>query len=59
MAYLEHYGVHAVVTGITVDAREDTVLVQVYANLDHLFPSVVPVVIVKESGYAEIRAFTH
>ncbi len=56
--YLAQYGVNAVVTGITVDAGEDTVLVQVSANLERLFPSVVPVVIVTESGYAEIRAFT-
>ncbi|MEN4099334.1 MAG: pilus assembly protein TadG-related protein [Anaerolineaceae bacterium] len=57
--YLAQYGIHAVVTGITVDAGEDTVLVQVSANLERLFPSVVPEVIVTESGYAEIRAFTH
>jgi Flp pilus assembly protein TadG len=56
--YLVHYGVHAVVTGISVDAGEDTVLVQVSANLDRLFPSVIPDVVVTESGYAEIRAFT-
>ena len=55
---LAQYGVHAVVTGITVDAGDDTVLVQVSANLERLFPSVVPVVIVSESGFAEIRAFT-
>ncbi len=56
--YLSQYGVHAVVTGISVDAGEDTVLVQVSANLKRLFPSVVPDVIVTESGFAEIRAFT-
>lgn len=56
--YLAQYGVHAVVTGITVDAGEDTVLVQVSANLERLFPSVVPGVIVTERGFAEIRAFT-
>jgi hypothetical protein len=47
-----------VVTGITADAGEDTLLVQVSANLDRLFPSVVPEVIVIERGFAEIRAFT-
>lgn len=57
--YLEQHGVYAVVTGITVDAGEDTVLVQVSANLDRLFPSVVPEVVVIETGYTEIRAFTH
>ena len=57
--YLSQYGVNAMVTGISVDDGEDTVLVQVSANLDRLFPSVVPDVMVTESGYAEIRSFTH
>ena len=56
--YLSQYGVNAVVTGISVDAGEDTVLVQVSANLERLFPSVVPDVVVNERGLAEIRAFT-
>lgn len=56
--YLAQYGVHAVVTGISLDASEDTVLVQVSANLERLFPSVVPDVVVTENGFAEIRAFT-
>ena len=56
--YLSQYGVNALVTVITVDAEEDTVLVQVSANLDRLFPSLVPEVIVTEAGNAEIRAFT-
>lgn len=56
--YLSQYGVNAVVTGISVDAGEDTVLVYVSASLDRLFPSVVPDVTVIESGYAEVRAFT-
>jgi len=57
-SYLAQYGVNAVVTGISADAGEDTVLVQVSANLERLFPSVVPVVIVSESGFAEILAIT-
>jgi Flp pilus assembly protein TadG len=57
-SYLSRYGVNAVVTGITVDEGEDTVLVQVSANLERLFPSVVPGVIVSENGLAEIRAFS-
>lgn len=57
-SYLSQYGVNAVVTGISVDAGKDTVLVQVSANLERLFPSVVPDVIVIESGYAMIRAFS-
>ena len=57
-SYLAQYGVNAVVTEISLDANADTILVQVSANLDRLFPSVVPDVMVTESGYAEIRAFT-
>lgn len=56
--YLSQYGVNAMVTGISVDAGEDTVLVEVSANLERLFPSVVPEVIVTERGFAEIRALT-
>lgn len=56
--YLAQYGVNAVVTGITVDAWEDRVLVQVSANMQRLFPSIVPDVVISESGFAEIRVFT-
>jgi Flp pilus assembly protein TadG len=57
--YLARYGIQAVVTGNNVDTEKHTVLVQTYANLTRLFPSVVPEVIVTEVGNAEIRAFTH
>jgi hypothetical protein len=57
-SYLAQFGINAVVTGINVDAGKHTVLVQVSANLDRLFPSVVPIVVVSENGFAEIRAFT-
>lgn len=57
--YLENYGIHAFVTGITVNAGADTVLVQVSADLDRFFPSVVQNVVVTESGEANIRAFSH
>lgn len=57
-SYLTQYGVNAVVTGISVDTGEDTVLVQVSANLAKLFPSMVPEVIVIEIGRAKVRAFT-
>ena len=57
--YLENYGIHALVTGITVNAGADTVLVQVSADLDRFFPSVVQNVVVTESGEANIRAFSH
>jgi hypothetical protein len=48
-----------VVTGISVNAGDDTVLVQVSADLDRFFPSVVPDVVVTERGEANIRAFTN
>ena len=57
-AYQTQYGVHAVVTGISVNASDDTVLVKVSANLVRLFPIIVPEVVVTEAGYAEIRVFT-
>jgi Flp pilus assembly protein TadG len=56
--YLSRYGVNAVVTGISVDEGEDTVLVQVSANLERLFPSVVPAVMLMETGIAMIRSFS-
>jgi Flp pilus assembly protein TadG len=58
-SYLSQYGINAVVTEISVNAGENTVLVQVSANLERLFPSVVPNVIVSERGFAAIQAFTH
>jgi hypothetical protein len=56
--YLARYGVDAVVTEITMDAGKDTVRVQVSANLDRLFPRVVPEVTVTEVGFAGIRVVT-
>lgn len=55
---LDQHGVNALVTGILVDTGEDTVMVQVSANLERLFPSVVPELSVIETGYAMIRAFS-
>jgi len=52
-------GVHAYVTGIQVSGGENTVRVNVSANLSILFPSVVPRVIVTEEGIAKLRALTH
>jgi hypothetical protein len=57
--YLANYGIHAIVTGISVNSSTDTVRVQVSADLDRFFPSVVPNVVVTESGEANIRTFTH
>ncbi len=56
--YLAQYGINAIVTGISVDARKETVSVQVSAYLRRLFPSVVPEVVISERGFAEIQAFT-
>lgn len=56
--YLSQYGLNSVVTGISVDAGDDMVLVQVSANLVRLFTSVAPDVVVTENGFAKIRAFT-
>ncbi len=58
-SYLRKNGVNAVVTGISVDAGNNTVLVQVSANLDRLFPSVVPIVAITEYGYVEVQLFAH
>jgi len=57
-SYLAQYRVNVVVTEITVDVVEDTVLVQVWANLDQLFPAFVPLIMVTEIGLAEVRPFS-
>jgi len=57
-SYLAQYGINAVVSGISVNVGKHTVLVQVSVDLSLFFPSVVPEVIVTESSFAEIRAFS-
>ena len=52
-------GVHAVVTGIRLSGSDNTVSVNVSADLTILFPSVVPKVLVKQTGVARLHAFTH
>jgi hypothetical protein len=52
-------GVHAYVTGIQVSGGDNTVRVNVSANLSILFPSVVPNVTVTQTGIAKLRALTH
>jgi len=52
-------GVHAFVTGIQVSGGDNTVRVNVSANLSILFPSAVPDVTVTQTGIAMLRAFTH
>jgi Flp pilus assembly protein TadG len=51
-------GIHAYVTGISVDAGADTVRVVVSADLSLLFPSIVPQMVVHEMGIAQVRAFS-
>ena len=58
-ASLAAKGVHAYVTGIQVSGGDNTVRVNVSANLSILFPSVVPNVTVTQTGIAKLRALTH
>lgn len=51
-------GVHAFVTGIQLSGQDNTVQVDVSANLSILFPSVVPKLLVTQTGEAKIRALT-
>ena len=51
-------GVYAYVTGIQVSGTENTVRVNVSADLSILFPSVMPKVTVTQIGIAKLRAFT-
>jgi uncharacterized membrane protein len=52
-------GVHAFVTGIQMSGQDNTVQVDVSADLTILFPSVVPKVLVTQNGLAKLRALTH
>ncbi|MGA2110604.1 MAG: pilus assembly protein TadG-related protein [Anaerolineales bacterium] len=56
--YLSSLGVHAMVTGIEVDNGNRTVEVVVSANLERLFPSIIPNIMVSEVGLASVRAET-
>jgi Flp pilus assembly protein TadG len=51
-------GVCAYVTGIQVSGTDNTVRVEVSANLSILFPSIVPDITVTQSGVAKVRALT-
>jgi uncharacterized membrane protein len=55
-AGLSAKGVHAFVSDIQFDSGEDTVLVRVSADLSLLFPSVVPRVVVTQTGKANLRS---
>jgi hypothetical protein len=52
-------GVHAFVTGIQMNPQDNTVRVDVSADLTILFPSVVPKVVVTQTGVAKLRALTY
>ena len=58
-ASLSAKGVHAFVTGIQVSGGDNTVRVSVSADLSILFPSVVPKVLVTQTGVAKLSALTH
>lgn len=58
-AGLSSKGVHAFVSGIQVIGGENQVRVGVSADLSILFPSVVPKVIISQTGVAKLRAITH
>jgi Flp pilus assembly protein TadG len=58
-AGLSAKGVYAFVTGIQVSGGDNSVRVNVSANLSILFPSVVPKVTVTQIGVAKLRALTH
>jgi hypothetical protein len=58
-AGLSARGVDAFVTRIQVSGGDNTVWADVSAHLSVLFPSVVPKVVVIQSGVAKLRALTH
>jgi len=57
-ASLSAKGIHAFVTDIQVSGGDNTVRVSVSADLSILFPSVVPKVLVTQTGVAKLRVFT-
>jgi Flp pilus assembly protein TadG len=56
---LSNKGVHAFVTRIQLSGSDNTVSIDVSADLTILFPSVVPRVVVTETGIAKLRALTY
>lgn len=57
-ANLSARGIHAFVKGIQVSSGNNTVRVDVSADLSILFPSVVPRVIVTQTGVAKLRVLS-
>jgi Flp pilus assembly protein TadG len=55
--YLGGLGIYPRVTDIQINDAKDTVYVAVSADISVLFPSIVPTVIVTETGTAQVRAF--
>ena len=55
--YLAGLGIHPRVTGIRVNDARDTVYVAVSADISALFPSIVPKVLVQETGTAQVKSF--
>ena len=54
--YLAQLNIRPVVTGIRVSDANDTVYVAVSADLSALFPSIVPELLVTETGTAQVRS---
>ena len=52
-------GVHAFVTGIQLSGSDNTVSINVSADLTILFPSVVPKIMVTKTGTAKLMTFTY
>jgi hypothetical protein len=54
--YLGGLGIHPRVTSIRINDANDTVYVAVSADISALFPSIVPKVLVEETGTAQVRS---
>jgi Flp pilus assembly protein TadG len=55
--YLGGLKIYPQVTGIQISDAKDTVYVAVSADISALFPSIVPKVLVRETGTAQVRSF--
>jgi hypothetical protein len=55
--YLGGLGIYPCATGIQVNDAGDTVYVAVSADIPALFPSIIPKVLVEETGTAQVRSF--
>jgi Flp pilus assembly protein TadG len=57
--YLGGLGIYPHVTDIQINDAKDTVYVAVSADISALFPSIVPKVVVTETGTAQARSIHH